>query len=144
MFIREHLPPQVQKELKNIGWTKDQRGGWRSWRAGDHHAPLRARQHHVDLQPSGGRLGQTAGRCGRRHRHARPPVAQRAYAQERSAQLENQNRVVFDGTTKSERNKANRWRSLMRMLGYNGYLLLRVRAWNHRDSSGVLLRQASA
>src|SRR5260370_1230237 len=43
--------------------------------AGNHHAPLRARQHHADLEPSRGRLGQTAGRCGRRERHARPLTA---------------------------------------------------------------------
>ena len=30
MSIHEHLPPQVRKDLKEIGWTKG--GSWRSWR----------------------------------------------------------------------------------------------------------------
>jgi len=55
--------------------------------SGDHHAPLRADQHHTNFEPSGGRLGQTAGRRSRRQRHARPPAAPRTRAQVRSAEL---------------------------------------------------------
>jgi hypothetical protein len=67
------------------------------------------------------RLGKTVGRhrCGQCY--ARPSSSPRACAQVRSAQLENQNRIVFDGTTKSERNEANRWRTLMRALGLSSY-----------------------
>ena len=49
--------------------------------------PLRADQHHTNFEPSGGRLGQTAGRRSRRQRHARPPAAPRTRAQVRSAEL---------------------------------------------------------
>jgi hypothetical protein len=58
--------------------------------AGNHHAPLRAGQHHADLEPPGGRLGQTAGGRGRRERHARSATAPRPRAQVRSTKLQNQ------------------------------------------------------
>ena len=67
-------------------------GRYRKGRAGgggDHHAPLRTRQHHADLEPSGGRLGQTAGRRSRRQRHAGPLATPWTRAQVRSAKLEN-------------------------------------------------------
>jgi energy-coupling factor transporter ATP-binding protein EcfA2 len=75
---------------------------------------LRTGQHTPDLESSHRGLGEDVGRHRCRQCHARPSSSPRACAQVRSAQLENQNRIVFDGTTKSERNEANRWRSLMR------------------------------
>lgn len=56
-----------------------------------HHAPLRTSQHHADLESPGGRLGETAGRCGRGQRHARSPTAPWTRAQVRSPQLAYQN-----------------------------------------------------
>ena len=58
--------------------------------AGDHHATLRTRQHRANLEPPSGRLGQTAGRRGRRERHARPPAPPWACAQVRPAELAHQ------------------------------------------------------
>jgi DNA replication protein DnaC len=56
---------------------------------GDHHAPLRARQHHADFESTRGRLGQTDGRRGRRQRHARPSASPWTRAQVRSSKLAN-------------------------------------------------------
>ena len=74
--------------------------------AGDHHAPLRARQHHADLEPPGGRLGQTAGRRGRRQRHARPLTAPRPCAQMRPAELAHQNRLATTGGGRVEHSQS--------------------------------------
>jgi hypothetical protein len=52
--------------------------------------PLRAGQHHAYLEPSRGRLGQTAGGRSRCERHARPPTAPRPRAQVRPAELAHQ------------------------------------------------------
>lgn len=82
--------------------------------AGNHHAALRTGQHNPDLESPHRGLGKTVGRHRCRRYHARPSSSPRACAQVRSAQLENQNRIVFYGTTKSKRNEANRWRTLMR------------------------------
>ena len=74
--------------------------------AGDHHAALRAREHAADFQPTRGGLGETAGRCGRRHRHARPHAASRTRAQVRPTQLAHQDRRT------TERRKQGRRLSL--------------------------------
>jgi integrase/recombinase XerD len=49
------------------------------------------------IKPTGGRLGQTARRCGRSQRHARPPAAPRTRAEMRSAELAHQNRLASSG-----------------------------------------------
>ena len=58
--------------------------------AGDRDATLRTRQHPADFESPGGGLGQTAGRRGRRHRHARPHSASRPRAQVRPTELAHQ------------------------------------------------------
>jgi len=63
--------------------------------AGDRDAPLRARQHAVDIKPSGGRLGQVARRCRRGERDARPAAPSRPRAQVRTSKLANQDRTSF-------------------------------------------------
>src|ERR1017187_9561317 len=68
--------------------------------------PLRAGQHHADLQPPGGRLGQTAGRRGRRERHARPLTAPRPRAQVRPPKLAHQNRLATTGGGRVEHSQS--------------------------------------
>ena len=38
MSIHEHLPPQVRRELKEVGWTKG--WSWRSWHGGTGRASI--------------------------------------------------------------------------------------------------------
>ena len=54
----------------------------------------------------GGRLGQTAGRCGRRQRHARPLTAPRSRAQVRPAELAHQNRLATTGGGRVEHSQS--------------------------------------
>src|SRR5208282_4058040 len=60
--------------------------------AGNHHAPLRAHEHVVDVEQTGRRLGKAARRQCCRHRHAGSPATSRTRSQVRSAQLANKNR----------------------------------------------------
>lgn len=57
-----------------------------------HHAPLRARQHAADVEPSRRRLGQAPRRYRRRHRAPRSAPPPRPHPQVRAAQLAHQNR----------------------------------------------------
>ena len=67
-------------------------GGGRS--TGAHHASLRACQYAGHLQSPGGRLGQTAGRCGRCWCHARSPAASRPRLEVWSTQAAHKNGLV--------------------------------------------------
>src|SRR6185437_13502247 len=54
---------------------------------------LRTRQHAVDIEPSGGRLGKAAGRCRGGERDARPATPSRPCAQVRTSKLAHQDRT---------------------------------------------------
>jgi hypothetical protein len=65
--------------------------------AGDHHVPLRARQHHDYLKPTGGRLGETPGRQCSGDRYARSSAASWPRTKTRSTQLAHKNRLATSG-----------------------------------------------
>src|ERR1700683_4880443 len=85
---RKQTTPVFEQRPKN---------GAKKRTAGDHHGPLRARQHHPDLEPPSGRLGQITGRRSRRERYARPLTAPRPRAQMRPPKLAYQNRLATTG-----------------------------------------------